>query len=335
MSLKKIFLFLFTVLLGSMLLAGGYFYHLIIKPQSPESRPEMVRINAGQSFKSITSMLQEQKIIQDARVLYYWGRVTGMARHVQAGHFQIDTAWSVQEILEHLTSGREVLYRLQIPEGLTWWEIGRILERRELACFEEFRRVVHDHDFLAEQGIFALNAEGFLYPETYYLSPSRDVGAERLVRIMINQFWRSTSGLWEEKSFEEIYEMINLASLIEKETGSAAERRKISGVFHNRIQSNMLLQCDPTIIYGLGEDFEGRLRRKHLDDRENPYNTYRLRGFPPTPICSPGRASMAAALDPQEHDYYYFVSRNDGTHHFSKTLQEHNRAVYRYQISNR
>ena len=335
MSLKKIFLFLFALLLGSMLLAGGYFFHLVVKPQSPDSRPEIVRINAGQSFKSITSMLREQKIIQDAWVFYYWGRITGLAGHVQAGHFQVDTAWSVQEILEHLTSGREVLYRLQIPEGLTWWEIGRLLEKRELACFEEFRRVVHDQDFLAEQGIFSFNAEGFLYPETYYLSPSRDVGAERLVRIMISQFRRSTSGMWKDRSFEEIYELVNLASLIEKETGSAAERRKISGVFHNRIQSNMLLQCDPTIIYGLGEDFEGRLRRKHLDDRENPYNTYRFRGFPPTPICSPGRASMAAALDPQEHDYYYFVSRNDGTHHFSKTLQEHNRAVYRYQISNR
>ncbi len=332
MSIKKVFwVFVILVFLGGAL-GAGYGYYLVSSPQEPGGGEEIVRIKSGQGFKSITSQLAEQGIVQHENVFYFWARITGKAQEIQAGHFEVDTSWSVQEILEHLTLGKEKLYRLQIPEGLPWWEVGRILEEREVASFEEFREVVHDQDFLEEMGISAPSAEGFLYPETYYLSPSRDVGAERLARIMIDQFWRSTQDLWEDKSFNEVYEAVKMASLIEKETGVAPERKKISGVFHNRLNENMLLQCDPTVIYGLGKDFEGRLRRKHLDDEDNPYNTYQHRGFPPTPICSPGRASLTAALNPEKHSYYYFVSKNDGTHHFSKTLQEHNRAVYRYQI---
>jgi len=332
MSWKKALLFSLVLILAGALFGGGYFYYLAVAPQGTDSRKEIVRISPGQSFKNTTAQLEEQGVIRKGWVFYFWGRITGQAIRVQAGHFQVDAAWSVEKILKHLSSGREVLYRLQIPEGLTWWEIGRILEERELVDFYEFRNLVHDQEFLAQHGIHATSAEGFLFPETYLLSPSRDLGAERLIGIMINQFWKSTGDLWNGMSFDQIYETVNLGSLIEKETGKAHERRKVSGVFHNRLDSNMLLQCDPTVIYGLGEGFEGRLRRSHLDDRENHYNTYRFRGFPPTPICSPGRASIQAALDPQDHNYYYFVSRNDGSHQFSKTLQEHNRAVYQYQI---
>jgi len=332
MNAKRVLLYLFLLLVLSVGLSAWYFHHLVYSPQSLESRQEIVRITPGQSFKSIAHQLESMGLIDNATVMYYWGWLQGKATKVQAGHFQVDAQWSINKMLEHLSTGREKLLRLQIPEGAAWWDVARILERKDLASFEEFEKVVKDKDFLEEMDIHASSAEGFLYPETYYISPSRDVGAEKLARIMINQFWKSTSDLWGEMSFDEIYDMVNKASLIEKETGVAPERRKISGVFHNRLKRNMLLQCDPTIIYGLGEDFEGRLRRMHLDDRDNPYNTYHHRGFPPTPICSPGRASIEAALDPQEHGYYYFVSRNDGTHHFSKTLQEHNRAVYRYQI---
>ncbi|MFW6005759.1 MAG: endolytic transglycosylase MltG, partial [Desulfonatronovibrionaceae bacterium] len=143
--------------------------------------------------------------------------------------------------------------------------------------------------------------------------------------------WDSTGQLWGAMEFEEIYQAVNLASLIEKETALPEERKTISGVFHNRLDKKMLLQCDPTIIYGLGLKFDGNLRRTHLQDWDNPYNTYRHRGFPPTPICSPGLASLEAALNPEEHDYLYFVSRNDGSHHFSRNLSQHNRAVRKFQ----
>ncbi len=332
MNAKRILLCFFLLIVLGAGAGAGYFYHLVHSPQSRDSRQEIVRIKPGQSFKSIAHQLESMGLIDNATVMYYWGWLQGKATKVQAGHFQGDAQWSMQRMLEHLSTGREKLLRLQVPEGAAWWDVARILERRELASFEDFEEVIKDEKFLEDMGIHASTAEGFLYPETYYISPSRDVGAEKLVRIMINQFWKSPSDLWGEMSFDQIYDMVNKASLIEKEAAAPAERRRISGVFHNRLKSNMLLQCDPTIIYGLGEEFEGRLRRRHLEDRDNEYNTYQHRGFPPTPICSPGRASLKAALDPEEHGYYYFVSRNDGTHHFSKTLQEHNRAVYRYQI---
>ncbi|WP_291322252.1 endolytic transglycosylase MltG [Desulfonatronospira sp.] len=332
MSIKKVLGGLFALALPVIVLGGIYLHHLVHSPQSQESRMEIVRISPGQSFKSIAYQLESQGLIKSGTLMYYWGWIQDKATRVQAGHFQVDTSWSIHQMLEHLSTGREKLKRLQIPEGAPWWDIARLLDKKELASFEEFEAVIHDREFLDRMNIHASNAEGFLYPETYYISPSRDLGAEKLARIMINQFWSSTRDLWGDMPFEEIYELVNLASLIEKETGSAEERPRIAGVFQNRLAGNMLLQCDPTIIYGLGEEFEGRLRRRHLEDRDNAYNTYQYRGFPPTPICSPGRASLEAALNPEEHGYYYFVSRNDGTHHFSKTLQEHNRAVYRYQI---
>ncbi|WP_051617308.1 endolytic transglycosylase MltG [Desulfonatronovibrio hydrogenovorans] len=325
-------IFSFLIFFALLLISGaGYFYHSITTPASAKSLETIVRINHGQSFKSIATQLHSKDLIRNEMVFYFLGRLTGQARDVKAGHYQLDPSWSMVRILDHLTIGREALNRIQIPEGLSWWQTGRLLEHEGLVDFEEFSRLVNDQDFLEGLGVHGKSAEGFLFPETYYLSPTRDIGARRLISIMIGQFWKSTGHLWEQMDFDEVYQTINLASLVEKETGISAERRIVSGVFHNRIQKNMLLQCDPTIIYGLGEEFEGRLRRSHLEDRDNPYNTYRHRGFPPTPICSPGLASIKAALFPEEHNYLYFVSRNDGSHHFSKTLQEHNRAVNRYQ----
>lgn len=329
--MKKTLLILIVLIPLFFLAGAGYIYHLAITPNSTQSNDVSVRINPGQSFKSTADQLQAKGLISSRDVFYYIGRTTGQAREVKAGHFQMNTSWNMLETLEHLTRGQEALYRLQIPEGLAWWQIGRILESQELADFEEFRELVHDQEFLRQHSVYGPTAEGFLFPETYYLSPTRDMGAKRLISILINQFWSSTRDLWGDMEFEEVYEAVNLASLIEKETGVSSERRIISGVFHNRMEKRMLLQCDPTIIYGLGEDFEGRIRRSQLDDSSNPYNTYRHRGYPPTPICSPGLASIRAALEPEKHNYLYFVSKNDGSHHFSKTLLEHNRAVNRYQ----
>jgi UPF0755 protein len=310
---------------------AGYLYYIVAGPNSTESTLVRVEISPGQSFRTTAARLHSLDLVKNEDLFYVLGRLTGQSREIKAGHFEVDSSWNMIKMLDHLTTGKEVLSRLRITEGLTWWQVGRILEEEGLADFQEFEELVHDPEFLGRHSVFAESAEGFLYPETYYISPTRDVGARRLISIMISQFWKSTHALWQGMEFEEIYRTVNMASLIEKETGVSHERKIISGVFHNRIRKNMLFQCDPTIIYGLGEEFDVRIRRSHLDDRDNPYNTYQHRGFPPTPICSPGFASLEAALFPDEHDYLYFVSRNDGSHHFSKSLLEHNRAVGRYQ----
>lgn len=321
-----------ALLVCLLLLSGaGYFYYIVAAPNSDESTLVRVEISPGQSFRTTAARLYSMDLIKNEELFYVLGRLTGQSSEIKAGHFEVDSSWNMIRMLDHLTTGQEVLSRLRITEGLTWWQVGRILEKEGLADFQEFKELVHDQEFLKQHSVFAESAEGFLYPETYYISPTRDVGAKRLISIMIGQFWKSTDSLWLGMEFEEIYRTVNMASLIEKETGVSHERKIISGVFHNRIRKNMLFQCDPTIIYGLGKEFDGRIRRSHLDDRDNPYNTYQHRGFPPTPICSPGFASLEAALFPDEHDYLYFVSRNDGSHHFSKSLREHNQAVNRYQ----
>ncbi len=329
--MKKVLLIFFTLILLLFIAGTGYFYHIVSSPNSKEIQEVSVRIHSGQNFKTTASQLYSKGLVKNETVFYFLGRITGQAREIKAGQFKVDSSWNMIRMLEHLTTGREDLYILQIPEGLAWWQVAGILEEEGLADYDQFKELIHDQDFLSQHSVFAPNAEGFLYPETYFLSPTRDVGAKRLISIMISQFWDSTSDLWKDMEFDEIYRMVKLASLIEKETGVRAERKIISGVFHNRIRKNMLMQCDPTIIYGLGQEFEGRLRRSHLDDPDNPYNTYRHHGLPPTPICSPGFASIKAALFPEDHHYLYFVSRNDGSHHFSKNLQEHNRAVNKYQ----
>lgn len=329
--MKKTVLILSTLSLLLILATGGYLFHITTTPGNSELKRSIIKITPGQSFKTTANQLYSMDMIRNEQIFYLLGRLTGQARQIKAGHFEVDPAWNMIQMLEHLTTGQEALVRLQIPEGLTWWQIARILENKGLADFDEFKQLIHDQDFLSSHSVHASSAEGFLYPETYYLSPTRDKGARRLLSIMINQFWNAAGGLWKDMDFDGIYQAVKLASLIEKETGISGERKTISGVFHNRIEKNMLLQCDPTIIYGLQEDFDGKIRRSHLDDRDNLYNTYKHRGFPPTPICSPGLASIEAALYPEKHDYLYFVSQNDGSHHFSKTLREHNRAVNKYQ----
>ncbi|WP_045216679.1 endolytic transglycosylase MltG [Desulfonatronovibrio magnus] len=331
--MKKILIITFVAILLFCLAGAGYIHHLITMSNSEVSEQAYITIPTGQGFKTTAAQLYSQGLIVNEPVFYYLGRFSGQSTEVKAGHFQVDKAWNMLEILEHLTKGREALLRLQIPEGLTWWQTGRLLEEMGLVNYNEFKTLVHDQDFLKSHGFYGPTAEGFLYPETYYLSPTRDTGARRVMGILFDQFWASTRNFWQDMDFEEIYEFINLASLIEKETGASHEREIISGVFHNRVARNMLLQCDPTIIYGIGESFEGRIRRSQLDDADNLYNTYIHRGYPPTPICSPGLASIKAALNPKQHDYLYFVSRNDGTHHFSTNLREHNRAVHKYQRS--
>ena len=155
-----------------------------------------------------------------------------------------------------------------------------------------------------------------------------------MIRLMLKEFFKNAAKVWPSglPEFEEMHRTVILASLIEKETGDGTERKRISGVFHNRLKKHMLIQCDPTIIYGLGPDFDGNIKKSDLLDKNNPYNTYAIQGLPPGPICSPGLDALTAAVHPEEHSYLYFVAKGDGSHHFSKNLEEHNQAVRQYQL---
>lgn len=303
-------------------------------PASDQSREVIVTIEPGQSFKQVAAMLEDRDVITSAYKFRLMAEYYGLAQSIKAGEFALNTGWRPKRVLDALTRGQEVLYTIVIPEGLTWRQTGQIVADSGLADFESFEKTVFNPGLLAEYNIPADSAEGFLYPETYHVPRPKNRDAKPIVRTMLATFRKQTgAGLWpdEPPPADELLRIVTLASLVEKETAVAEERGLIAGVYANRLRRGMLLQCDPTVIYGLGEDFDGNLTKAHLEDRSNKYNTYKHPGLPPGPICSPGLDSLMAAQNPEKHRYLYFVSKGDGSHHFSATLREHVNAVNKYQ----
>lgn len=321
--------------------AGGYAWFkawqeqqfLTTAPETP-GREVQFRVAPGQIFTTIAANLKKEGLITDTRRFYQLAVRTGRGSAVRAGVFRLSTGWLPERILNELTSSSGVMQRVSIREGLTWWQTARVLEESDLGDAAGFAKAVADSELLAEFGINARDAEGYLFPETYLVTPPKERPSRHMAEIMIREFFRSIKKIWPggPPPAEELHKTVILASLVEKETGDATERARISGVFHNRLKKHMLIQCDPTVIYGLGPDFDGNLKKSDLQDKDNAYNTYVHRGLPPGPICSPGLESLVAAMHPEEHDYLYFVAKGDGSHYFSRTLAEHNRGVRMYQL---
>jgi UPF0755 protein len=237
------------------------------------------------------------------------------------------------EVLRKLERGEVFHYTVTVPEGWTMREIAQHLDSRDLAEEERFWRLCHDQDLLRRYGVTAHSLEGYLFPDTYFLV--RGMKEEEIIDRMVKRFLQVFTAEQEEKARElglNPHQAVIIASLIEAETPLGDERYLVSSVFHRRLRIRMPLQCDPTVIYALsGKDGrKGRLSRRDLAFR-SPYNTYVHPGLPPGPICSPGAASLQAAIAPASSPYLYFVSKGNGSHHFSSTLAEHYRAVRQYQ----
>ena len=254
---------------------------------------------------------------------------------IQVGEFELSPSLASGEILTIITSGKTHLHSVTIPEGLRIYEIAAVITQKGLTTNEEFIEASEKKNLITEFDIPTENLEGYLFPETYHFG--KFLGTEKIIKNMVDTFKKrvlTPEIIDQAKEMNmSIHEIITLASLIEKETGLESERSLISSVFHNRLKKNMLLQTDPTVIYAIS-NFDGNIRKKDLSI-DSPYNTYKHPGLPPGPIASPGLESIIAALHPAESKFLYFVSRQDGSHHFSKSLIEHNRAVHRYQIRKR
>ena len=312
-------------------------YSFLHTPPEPPGRECTFDVAPGDSMRAVAVKLERQGLVSNELYFRLLARYKKWEHRMQAGRFALNSGWTPEQILDTLVNGQPILFRVTVREGLTWWQTAEVLEEAGLVAAEDFREVIFDPAFLRHYGIPFASAEGFLMPDTYLLKKA-DVPDKAQARAvagrMVDTFWLKAASLWPEGKKPDtatLRRWVTLASIVEKETAVRAERPRVAGVYANRLERGMLLQADPTVIYGLGRYFDGNLRRRHLDDASNAYNTYQRPGLPPGPICSFGMTALAAAISPEEHQYLYFVARIDGGEHiFSTNLADHNRAVQQY-----
>ena len=292
---------------------------------------KIVVLPAGQGFSGVTKDLVDVGVVADPLRFKLLARILGYDRRIKAGEYLFSSAMSPVDILNKLARGKVVLHGLTIPEGYNLREIAALVGQKGIGDKEAFLAKVQAPEYAAGKGIEGKTLEGYLFPDTYYFPRNTEI--DRIIQAMLDRFNDVYTPSWAARARRmnlTRHQVVTLASIIEKETGTAEERPVVSSVFHNRLARGMKLQTDPTVIYGI-EDFDGNLTRKHLAT-PTPYNTYQIAGLPPGPIASPGKASLEAVLFPEETDFLYFVARGDGTHQFSATLDDHNEAVRRYQL---
>jgi UPF0755 protein len=298
----------------------------------PRLRPpsKTITIPDRSTFQQVAALLERERLIK-SRVAFVWiGRFHSADRKIQAGEYELNPGMTPAEILTRLLSGQIVLHPILIPEGLTMVQIADIFGQQGLADRQELLRLMKDPIVIASLGIEAPTLEGYLYPDTYKFP--KGVRAKDIIATMVDHFRQIYAPDLQARAQElkmSQHEVITLASVIEKESGSNGERQEISAVFHNRLKRHIPLQSDPTVIYGL-PNYDGNIHKKDLSS-PSPYNTYRFSGLPPGPIANPGLQAIRATLYPSNSRSLYFVSKNDGTHQFSATLAEHNEAVEKYQ----
>jgi UPF0755 protein len=329
--------------IAAVAVAGGCGFSLLRlwTPADPSGAERSFQVSDGESLAAVVRALDEAALLPDPwplgeHVLLGWARVRGVDRAVKSGEYELSARMRPVEILSKLVAGEVKTYAVTLPEGLRLDEIAARLEAAGIVEASALLAQATSSDVARALGVAAPSLEGYLHPETYRFP--RRAKPEDVLRELVAQ----SSAQWgaaDDARARELgltrHQAITLASIVEKETGLVEERPLISAVFHNRLRLGMRLQSDPTVIYGVYAtrgSFDGNLRREDLE-RDTPWNTYTRAGLPPGPISSAGREALRAVLEPAPVPYLYFVARNDGSHVFSATLEEHVRAVNRYQRS--
>ncbi len=305
--------------------------------QQPLAVPEegfVLEIAAGESLRTVVDRLQREEVIAYPYLVLIRARWTGADQKIRHGEYRLPHGITNEGLLQLLQSGKVIQYQVTLPEGITVARALAILAAHGDLVVELGDR--KDPQLLAMVKPYP-DPEGLFFPESYrFTRGTTDLQLlQRAHADMLEALEQEWADRAEGLPYESPYEALIMASIIERETGLPEERETIAGVFVRRLQKGMLLQTDPTVIYGLGEGFDGNLRRRDLRDEANPYNTYRHPGLPPTPIALPGRAAIRAALHPAAGTALFFVARGDGGHIFSSTLAEHERAVRKYQLNRR
>jgi UPF0755 protein len=333
MTVKRIILAVILFLFVTLLSFAGWFFQFAYQVAGGDkTETAIVVVPKGSSVEEINGILAGADLVQKDMRFLILARYLGLAAKLQAGEFALHLGQTPQELLEELATAKPIQHAVTIREGLTIVEIAETFADDGWCEAEEFIRLAGDPDFLKSLGLGShKNLEGYLYPDTYYLTRKGHSIAD-LLRMQVRHFFEVWSEIETVAPLELTpYEVLILASMVEKETAKPAERPIIAGVFINRLKKGMRMQSDPTVMYGV-KNFSGSLTRKDLKT-PTPYNTYTLKRLPAGPISNPGKAALMAVLNPKESKFYYFVSKNDGSHKFSKTLREHNRGVQKFQRS--
>lgn len=323
-----------SIILVGMCLLAAYSYKQFMTTPFNINAGETVRldVSSGRSIKSIATELKDKGIINRPLWIEWVARINGQARRIQAGEYEINNEVTAKRFLSMLVNGDVVQYSFTIIDG---WNITQTLQA--LKNNTDLRHTLDSitaSQLMKKLGLPAdLHAEGWFFPDTYYFIRGESdakvlLRAHKAMQKHLNREWMSRDA---DLPYDTLYDALIMASIVEKETGKGSERPQIAGVFVRRLRKGMKLQTDPTVIYGIGEEYDGNIRRRDLR-KDTPYNTYTRKGMPPTPIAMPGLAAINATLHPDNGDSLYFVAKGDGSHVFSTTLQQHNEAVIKYQL---
>ena len=332
--MKKLVLFLLLVVIACVG-AGVWFYRGVDRPfKGYDGAEQFVEIPQGAGSIAIATRLADAGAVQDVNSFRLALWLTGEGRRLQAGEYRFDHPMSARQVADKIARGDVYVRPITFPEGLTARQMAALYESKGFGPAAEFAEAAKNAAFVSAVDPDARDLEGYLFPDTYKLP--RHATAEQLVARMVAGFMKALTPALIDKAEGRgltIRQLVTLASIVEKETGNPEERPRVAAVYANRLKIGMGLQCDPTVIYALERAgrYDGNLTREDLQVN-SPYNTYRYPGLPPGPIASPGRASLEAAANPANVPYLYFVSKNDGSHAFASTLDEHNRNVQQYQV---
>ena len=316
--------------------AGWYVYRQVVQPYRGYDEPEVfVDIPSGSGPARIGEQLAQAGVVRDPTIFRVALLISGRARALKAGEYRFTQPMHALDVIDKIARGDVYKRLLTFREGLTIDEMAQVFEEKGFGKADDFRKAAMNPTLVADLDPSAPDLEGYLFPETYSLP--RDTPASAIVEQMVAGFKNAftpemrnavaASGL-------SVRQVVTLASLVEKETSAGDERPLVAAVYRNRLRIGMPMQADPTVIFALQKagQYNGNLTREHLRELDSPYNTYRYAGLPPGPIAAPGKASLQAAVKPADADYLYFVSKNDGTHVFASTLDEHNRNVFTWQV---
>ena len=337
--MKKFFVFLLILLL----ILGGvgfWFYQKLatfVDTPVNVSQNQLLTIDRGTTSSKLATLFEQEKILDNADLLPWLLKLQPQLNKVKAGTYSLTGVKTLQDLLDMINSGKEAQFSVKFIEGKTFKEWRKNLENAP--HLKQTLQGKTDKEIMALLDIPAVskavyewnNMEGWLYPDTYNYTPnSTDL---ELLKRSTTRLQKALDKAWNERDenlpLADPYQMLILASIVEKETGIAAERPQVASVFINRLKANMKLQTDPTVIYGMGESYTGNIRKKDLETI-TPYNTYMIEGLPPTPIAMVSESALQAVAHPAKTDFYYFVADGSGGHKFTRNLNEHNKAVQEY-----